>query len=89
MANSGDSPSKAEIRYPCRWEYRLIAVDKHAALRAVKEVVCERAYTLRESRRSKSGKYLSIMLQLTVHSEADRLELFETFRNQDTIIMVL
>ncbi|MDY0364713.1 MAG: DUF493 domain-containing protein [Arcobacteraceae bacterium] len=82
------SNQKLELNYPCSWEYRLIACSKQEALEAIKECI-KKEYKLTKSNKSKSGKYESFIVELLVHNEDERYELFRLLKEHKNIKMVL
>jgi putative lipoic acid-binding regulatory protein len=53
------------------------------------EIFSERPYTLVPSNSSKSGKYISMNLELLVHNEDERTYFYETLKAHVHIKMVL
>jgi putative lipoic acid-binding regulatory protein len=80
---------KLELDYPCKWAYKLIATEKLALQRAIKDVIDEREHTLTHSNNSKSGKYISMNLDMLVHNEDDRNFIYEALKKHQDIKMVL
>ncbi|MCK9338230.1 MAG: DUF493 domain-containing protein [Arcobacteraceae bacterium] len=79
---------KVEIEYPCTWEYRLITYSKDHLMVAVEECI-KKEYSLKPSKSSKGGKYESFSLELLVHNEDERVELFHMLKSHENIKMVL
>jgi putative lipoic acid-binding regulatory protein len=84
-----DSKQKVLIEYPCNWCYKVIASEKAALEQAIKDVIDERAHTLTPSNKSKTGKYVSMNLDLLVHNEDDRTFIFDALKHHQDIKMVL
>jgi putative lipoic acid-binding regulatory protein len=80
---------KLELEYPCNWCYKVIASEKEALENAVKEVISEREHKLSHSNNSKTGKYISMNLDLLVHNEDDRQFIFDALKKHQAIKMVL
>ena len=80
---------KLEIEYPCNWCYKVIASEKEALQKAVKDVIDEREHTLTASNKSKTGKFVSMNLDLLVHNEDDRQFIFDALKKHQDIKMVL
>ncbi|WP_457746079.1 HP0495 family protein [Sulfurimonas sp.] len=80
---------KLELEYPCNWCYKVIASEKEALQNAVKDVIEEREHTLSDSNASKSGKYISMNLDMLVHNEDDRQFIFDALKRHQDIKMVL
>jgi len=78
-----------ELRYPCRWRYKLIghsSTDMHAVVDAVTDAA---DYSLTPSKTSAQGSDRSFALECTVFSEAQRTELFHLLREHPAIKVVL
>lgn len=80
---------KLELEYPCSWCYKVIATEKEALQQAIKDVISEREHKLTHSNNSKSGKYVSMNLDLLVHNEDDRNFIYEALKKHQDIKMVL
>jgi putative lipoic acid-binding regulatory protein len=79
---------KLELQYPCLWEYKLISFSHNDVLVAVNECV-KKEYKLKPSKTSAKGKYESFTLELLVHNEDERVELFQILKSHQNIKMVL
>jgi len=77
------------LEYPCNWCYKVIASEKEALQNAIKEVIDERAHTLTDSNSSKTGKYVSMNLDMLVHNEDDRKFIYDALKKHQDIKMVL
>jgi uncharacterized protein len=84
-----DSDKKLILEYPCNWCYKVIASEKAALEKAVRDVIEEREHKLSVSNKSKTGKYTSMNLDLLVHNEDDRTFIFEALKQHQDIKMVL
>ncbi len=84
-----DSQKKVELVYPCSWSYKLIAGEKEALQKAIADVIKDREHNLTHSNRSKTGKYISMNLELLVHNEDDRIFIYEALRDHSNITRVL
>jgi putative lipoic acid-binding regulatory protein len=84
-----DSDKKVEIEYPCNWKYKLIGYEKEAIQKAIHEVILEREHNLNHSKASKTGKYVSMNLDLLVHNEDDRNFIYEALKKHQNLKMVL
>ncbi len=79
---------KPVIDYPCEWGYRLIGRDEEA-LRLAVTFVLEIEYELKIGNRSENDRYCSLHLKVKVHSEEERLGLFDKLKNRPEVIYVL
>nr|WP_321267138.1 DUF493 domain-containing protein [uncultured Sulfurimonas sp.] len=84
-----DRKEKLELTYPCSWSYKLIAGEKEALEKAIRDVLDEREHKLAHSKNSKGGKYISMNLDLLVHNEDDRNFIYEALKAHQNIKMVL
>ena len=84
-----DSTQKLELSYPCSWSYKIIGYEKEAIQRAIHEVILEREHSLTSSNESKTGKYISMNLDLVVTNEDERNFIYEALKAHQNIKMVL
>ncbi|XCN74165.1 MAG: DUF493 domain-containing protein [Candidatus Electrothrix aestuarii] len=80
---------KPEIDYPCVWQYKVIGMEQKAVQAALSEQLGDAPYSLSESRTSRKGKYISLNLELTVHNEEQRLQLYSSLTAHPSIKLVL
>lgn len=80
---------KLELEYPCNWKYKIVGQERKKLEAAIHTVILERAHTLAHSNTSKTGKYISLNLDLLVHNEDDRTFIFEALKAHQDIKMVL
>lgn len=78
-----------EIEYPCRWQFRLLGEDRPAMVAAIAELIDEPTHSLRDGNVSATGRYLSLSLEMTVSSDAERLRIYSLLANASAIRMVL
>ena len=83
------SKEKLELNYPCSWEYKLVVLEHIDIHITVKEVVLQREHKVKASKVSSKGKYKSYSLELLVHNEDDRKEIFKMLGDHSNIKMVL
>ncbi len=80
---------KLELEYPCSWKYKIVGAERKALEAAIHSVILERAHTLEHSNSSKTGKYISLNLDLIVHNEDDRTFIYEALKAHNDVKMVL
>lgn len=80
---------KLELEYPCKWTYKLVGAEKAALQKAIHDVIVEREHTLTHSNASKTGKYVSMNLELLIQNEDERNFIFEALKAHQNIKMVL
>jgi hypothetical protein len=78
-----------QIDYPCQWEYRLIGFNEDLLRGAIDEVMGQLGHIVSFSNRSRSGKFVSLSVELRVEDESTRLGLFDQFQNHPDVMMVL
>lgn len=83
------SDKKPEINYPCLWQYKVIGKVEHEILEAISGVVGDKDHTICTSNKSSSGKYLSINLELEVHSEDMRNTIFTELQAHPSLRMII
>ena len=84
-----DSKKKLELDYPCSWSYKLIGYEKKAIQKAIHDVILEREHNLKHSNASKTGKYVSMNLDLVIQNEDERNFIYEALKKHQNIKMVL
>lgn len=80
---------KLELEYPCSWCYKVIAHSAEDIDVAIKEVILEKPHTIEHSNNSKSGKFVSMNLDLIVQNEDERDFIFRALKEHQKIKMVL
>lgn len=80
---------RPKIDYPCRWQYTIIGENRSDICQAVHHHVKEEPLQLTDSNVSRSGRYISMNLEVTVHSEEERRELYTLLAAYPTIKVVL
>jgi putative lipoic acid-binding regulatory protein len=83
------SKEKLELDYPCNWEYKLIVLEHINIKTTVSEVISNREHKVKESKVSSKGKYKSYTLEMLVHNEDDRKEIYKMLGDHSHIKMVL
>lgn len=78
-----------KIDYPCPWQYKLIGSDIKAIKQAIIDIIEEHDHTVALSNTSSSGKYISLNLELEVHSEEHRDHFFFKLREHIDIRYVI
>ena len=82
------SSCRPQITYPCLWQYKLIGESKTAIRQAVQKHVRE-DLKLTDSNVSRSGRYVSMNLEIIVDTEARRLELYQLLAGEQAVRVVL
>lgn len=78
-----------ELNYPCNWEYKIVIHHEQTIKDIIKEVLDERHHNIKPSKKSTGGKFKSYTLEMLVHNEDDRQELYKMLMDHEHIKMVL
>ena len=89
MVNINDIEKKLELEYPCSWCYKVITEHEDHTKEALLDVISERMHTLTHSNSSRSGKFVSMNLELLVQNEEDRNFIYEALKAHQKVKMVL
>jgi len=89
METLSEINQKVVIEYPSVWTYKLIGYEKKAIQKAIHDVIVEREHKLEHSNKSKTGKYVSMNLELLVTNEDERTFIFKALKDHKNIKMVL
>ncbi|HZF71715.1 HP0495 family protein [Sulfuricurvum sp.] len=89
MVIINETTQKLELEYPCKWCYKVVAHERAGIEIAAMEIFSSREYSLNPSNTSRSGKYISMNLELLIHNEDERTYFFETLKAHPHIKMVL
>ena len=81
--------NRPEIEYPCTWSYRVIGTDEKSLRQAISECVEDREYKVSLSSSSSSGKYISLNLEIIVHSEEARVSIYQSLGKHPLVKFVL
>jgi len=84
-----DENQRLELEYPCNWKYKIVGSERKALEAAIHSVILEREHTLAHSKASKTGKYISLNLDMLVHNEDDRTFIYEALKAHNDVKMVL
>jgi len=89
VATMKELKGKPNIEYPCNWSYKVIGEEIIELEIAIKEITNMRDPKIKQTNKSKTGKYITYDIQILVHSEVDRYAIFDLFKQHHTIKMVL
>ena len=89
MVNINDLEEKLELEYPCTWCYKVITEHEDHTKEVILDIISERMHTLTHSNSSKSGKFVSMNLELLVQNEDDRNFIYEALKAHQKVKMVL
>ncbi len=77
------------IEYPCPWEYTAIGCDEGLMREAIAEIMADCPHDVSFSHSSRTGRYCSLLLAVTVESEDQRIAIFAALKGHRHIRMVL
>jgi len=80
---------KLELDYPCNWKYKLVIRHEQNIKKIIKEILEEREHGMQASKVSSKGKFKSYTLELLVHNDEDRKELYQILGDHEHIKMVV
>ncbi len=80
---------RLDLSYPCEWPYVVIGEDEESLRVAVKATVDLRHHTITVSHTSAQGKYLSLKVLVVVHSEEDRIGIYEALQDHPSTKIVI
>ncbi len=83
------SQHKLELDYPCNWGYKVVVRHEQNIQDIIKEVLVQREHNIKPSKTSSKGKFKSYTLELLVHNEDDRKELYKILNDHEHIKMVV
>ncbi len=87
MIDNRDS-EEASVDYPCEWVYKVIGHNKETVHNAIADIIQDREYQINDSNASKTGKYLSFNVAVTVDDEAGRNKIYQALKEHDGIKFV-
>jgi len=80
---------RLQLDYPCLWTYTVIGSIHDDIRRAIADVIGDADHSLRFSHNSKTGRYLSLRLEMVVYNDAQRVGIYQSLSNQRAIKLVL
>ena len=83
------SKHQLKLDYPCQWKYKVVLLETVNMKYVSKEIFGERVHTFEESKVSKKGKYKSYSIELLVHNDDDRKEIYRILGEHKDIKMVI
>ncbi len=76
------------IDYPCEWIYKVIGSDKESVHNAIESIIQDSEFQINISNTSKTGKYISFDIKVTVGDEAYRNKIYHAFKRHEDIKFV-
>ena len=78
-----------DIEYPCRWPYKVVGASEARLRDAVRGAVGDAEHTLVLSNTSRTGKYVSLALEVLVFDDAQRLTIGRLLHEHVDVRLVL
>ena len=89
MDTPTDDWPEPEIDYPCDWSYKLVGPSEPALRAVIAEVVEDREHTVKMSRMSRTGRYVSLSVHVRVHDHDERRGMADAFHRHEAVAFVL
>jgi hypothetical protein len=80
---------KPLINYPCMWNYRVVGADGDLIRKGITDKLQEIRHTVSDGNTSSKGNYVSINVDVFVHSEEQRCAITPLLREIATVKIVL
>jgi len=80
---------KLELDYPCEWKYKIVIKSEQNINAIIKEVLENRRHGIKPSNKSSKGKFTSHSLEMEVHSDEDRKNIYKLLGDHQHIKMVV
>lgn len=80
---------RLNIKYPCKWQYKIIGKSVEDMISAVEDIVADLEYDITPSNISSNEKYYSLNLHILVPSEIIRNIIYQKLTQKEAIKFVL
>ena len=80
---------KLELEYPCDWQYKVVIRHEQDIKSIIKDVLEDRKHGIKPSKTSSKGKFTSHTLEMEVHSDEDRTNIYKLLGAHQHIKMVV
>ena len=77
------------IKYPIKWRYKVIGTNELEIINAVEDVLLNFNYSIKPSKKSSKGNFLSYEISLTVENQEQRDSIFNDLKNHTNIKYVI
>ena len=78
-----------EIDYPCHWNYKLVGRDKFEMKKLVARTLGNREFSVKESKKSRTGKFVSLNVDVLVFNDDERRFFYDRFRTAEEVLHIL
>lgn len=93
MMNDDISQKKAEIPFPCEWTIKAMGFDENNfsdhVCQLVEGIVGQEKWTLDHSKKSRSGKYLSVNVKAHVVSREQLETVYQALKDSQRVVYLL
>lgn len=86
---ASDKHPRPVLAYPLDWEYRVIGADESEIRAAIVRIMGARSHVVAASRKSREGRWVSVHVQLVVHSETERDQLHRELVSDPAVRLVM
>ena len=80
---------KPEISYPCEWTIKIIGSNEKTMREVVSSIIKDRSYAATCSNTSRTGKYISLNIKLTLISAEEKQDYYAKLSAHTEIKFVL
>lgn len=80
---------KVDITYPCEWTYKVIGKDSLILEQIIQTTLHNRTFNIKPSNTSKTGKFVSLNVNVLLFNDEERLFYYETFQKNKEILYLL
>jgi putative lipoic acid-binding regulatory protein len=81
--------AKPEIEYPCEWSYTIIGSNEEALQEAAQQTFSGKSFSIKVSKKSTAGKYISMNITTSVATEEERNDICRKLSGHPAIKIVI
>ena len=78
-----------KLIYPCQWLYKVIGADREQLQQAITHIIQDSSCSITPSKSSKTGKYHSLNLEITVRNQEERDLIYRALKEHPHVKIVL
>ena len=83
-----DLNKKPQIKYPCKWNYKVIGRSKQDIKDQISKII-NLPYEIEDSKISKNKKFISLNLFVDIQNDAQRKEIFQKLNKLECIDWII
>ena len=80
---------KLELDYPCDWKYKIVIKSEQNINNIIKDILEDRKHGVKPSKQSSKGKFTSHTLEMLVHNDEDRKNIYKLLGDHQHVKMVV